>query len=119
MAEQLISPTPKPVAQTTDDAPSSIKKTNMAEYYEKQLAPDIENFKNGGRVKSGYANLDAFTNLYPGLYVIGAISSLGKTTFIHQMGEQIAQSGIHVLFFSLEQSILELASKSIARAIAQ
>jgi len=118
MTKQLTSSAPAPAAQAAD-ASSSIKKTNMAEYYEKQFASDIENFKNGGRVKSGYANLDSFTNLYPGLYVIGAISSLGKTTFIHQIGEQIAQSGTHVLFFSLEQSILELASKSIARAIAQ
>lgn len=91
----------------------------MAEYYENQFASDVENFKKGGKLKSGYANIDAITNLYPGLYVIGAISSLGKTTFIHQMGDQMAEAGNHVLFFSLEQSILELASKSIARKMAQ
>lgn len=91
----------------------------MAEYYENQFASDVENFKKGGKLKSGYANIDAITNLYPGLYVIGAISSLGKTTFIHQMGDQMAEAGNHVLFFSLEQSILELASKSIARTMAQ
>jgi len=119
MEEQLASPASAPVAQTADAASSSIKKTNMAEYYEKQFASDVESFKKGGKLKSGYANIDAITNLYPGLYVIGAISSLGKTTFIHQMGDQMAEAGNHVLFFSLEQSILELASKSIARTIAQ
>ncbi len=119
MEEQLTSPASEPAAQTADAASSSIKKTNMAEYYENQFASDVENFKKGGKLKSGYANIDAITNLYPGLYVIGAISSLGKTTFIHQMGDQMAEAGNHVLFFSLEQSILELASKSIARKMAQ
>lgn len=115
MAEQLTSPAP--ATQAANESP--IKKTNMAEYYEKQFASDVENFKNGGKLKSGYANIDAITNLYPGLYVLGAISSLGKTTFIHQMADQMAQSENHVLFFSLEQSTLELASKSIARTIAE
>ena len=50
-----------------------------------------------------------------GLYVLGAISSLGKTTFIHQMGDQMASRGEHVLFFSLEQSKFELVAKSISR----
>lgn len=98
---------------------SAIKRFNMKEYYSRQFPRDVENFKNSGRIQSGYANVDILTNLYPGLYVIGAISSLGKTTFIHQMSEQIAESGGHVLFFSLEQSALELASKSIARTIAK
>ena len=119
MNEQLTSSASAPMVQTADTASLSIKKTNLAEYYENQFASDVESFKKGGKLKSGYANIDAITNLYPGLYVIGAISSLGKTTFIHQMGDQIAESGNHVLFFSLEQSILELASKSIARTIAQ
>ncbi|MDE7201834.1 MAG: hypothetical protein K2O91_08020, partial [Lachnospiraceae bacterium] len=97
----------------------SIKRYNMAQYYARQFAKDVENLKKSGRLKSGYCNLDAVTNLYPGLYAIGAISSLGKTTFVHQMADQIAESGTHVLFFSLEQSALELASKSVARAIAK
>lgn len=96
-----------------------IRRFNMATYYDKQFASDVQDFRKSGKLQSGYANLDTITNLYPGLYVIGAISSLGKTTFIHQMGEQIAESGNHVLFFSLEQSTLELASKSIARSIAK
>lgn len=66
--------------------------------------------------KTGFSNIDAFQrSLYPGLYVLGAISSLGKTTFVHQMVEQMAINGEHVLYFSLEQSPFELFSKSIAR----
>ena len=70
----------------------AIKRFNMGRYFEKQFTHDVENFKRGGRIQSGYANIDAITNLYPGLYVLGAISSLGKTTFIHQMCDQIAEA---------------------------
>lgn len=50
---------------------------------------------------------------------LGAVSSLGKTTFIHQMADQIACAGQPVLFFSLEQTRLELTTKSLSRIMAQ
>lgn len=53
--------------------------------------------------------------LYEGLYVVGAISSLGKTTFVLQMADQIAQSGHYILIFSLEMARAELMAKSISR----
>lgn len=49
------------------------------------------------------------------LYVIGAVPSLGKTTLVHQIADNIARSGTPVLFFSLEQSQMELINKSIVR----
>ena len=120
MQEQTIMPA---AAQGSQDqagkASLPIKVCNMAAYYERQLAKDVADFRDSGKLLSGYPNIDAITKLYPGLYVIGAVPSLGKTTFIHQMGEQIAESGTHVLFFSFEQSVLELASKSIARSVAR
>jgi replicative DNA helicase len=67
------------------------------------------------RIKTGYPALDKKMSLYPGLYVIGAISSLGKTTFANQMADQIAEQGKSVLYISLEQSSLELTAKSISR----
>lgn len=50
-----------------------------------------------------------------GLTVIGAISSLGKTTMIQQIADNVAQSGRDVLFISLEMAKTELMSKSISR----
>lgn len=110
--------------QTTNPAATSkpnngIRTYNMQKYLDEQFSEDVENFRSSGKLKSGYPNLDAITTLYPGLYVLGAISSLGKTTFIHQMCDQIAKAGDHVLFFSIEQSALELASKSISRTMAE
>ncbi len=68
-------------------------------------------------VPTGFEGLDAALDggLYEGLYVVGAISSLGKTTFILQMADQIAKQGRDVLFFSLEMARSELMAKSISR----
>ena len=49
------------------------------------------------------------------LYAIGAISSLGKTTFTMQIADNIAKSGRDVLIFSLEMGEFELYAKSISR----
>ena len=91
---------------------------NTAYYIEHLMTADIEHFRQ--EIKTGFPNLDAkMGGLYAGLYAIAAISSLGKTTFVHQLADNIAAAGTDVLFFSLEQSRLELVSKSIARRTAQ
>ncbi len=97
----------------------AFKALNMKTYLHDIMPDDMKAFVEGGQTKTGYDNLDAQTNLYPGLYVIGAISSLGKTTFTYQMADQLAKNGQPVLFFSLEQSTLELATKSLSRIMAQ
>lgn len=53
--------------------------------------------------------------LFPRLYVIGAISSLGKTTFALQIGDRIAAGGHDVLIFSLEMPMEDLIARSISR----
>lgn len=107
------------VQQTQSQQSTTFRISNMSRYLYEKMPFEMQEFVNGGRIKSGYSNLDMVTNLYPGLYVIGAISSLGKTTFIHQMCDQIAENGNPVLFFSLEQTTLELASKSLSRTMAK
>ncbi|MBQ9013457.1 MAG: toprim domain-containing protein [Bacilli bacterium] len=49
------------------------------------------------------------------LVILGAISSLGKTTLALQIGDNIARSGKDVLIFSLEMSKEELIAKSLSR----
>lgn len=68
-------------------------------------------------IPTGYPALDAKLGggLYEGLYVLGAVSSLGKTTFALQMADQIAESGRDVIIFSLEMSRAELVAKSLSR----
>lgn len=53
--------------------------------------------------------------LYEGLYIIGASPSLGKTTFVMQIADQIAYKEKDVLIFSLEMSKNQLIAKSISR----
>ena len=67
--------------------------------------------------KTGFDRLDKALDggLYPGLYVIGAISSLGKTTLTLQIADNIARQNLDVLFFSLEMSKSELIARSISR----
>ena len=83
-----------------------------------QLKSDLSRFCNFADRKTGFSNIDSHVSFYPGLYVLGAISSLGKTTFIHQMADQLVRAGEHVLFFSLEQTCLELVTKGISRLMA-
>lgn len=77
----------------------------------------IEDSANTPSIKTGFKALDMALDggLYEGLYFIGAISSLGKTTFVLQMADQIAQQGQDVLIFSLEMARTELMAKSISR----
>lgn len=68
-------------------------------------------------ISTGFKDLDYFLDggLYEGLYTIGAISSLGKTSLILQIADQIAEQGHDVLIFSLEMARFELMAKSISR----
>lgn len=80
------------------------------------FSEDVQRFAEGKKRKTGFYNLD-FTMgaVYDALYIVGAISSLGKTTFCHQWADQMAAAGNHVLFFSLEQSRTEMVCKSLSR----
>jgi len=64
-------------------------------------------------IPTGFDKLDSSLDrgLYEGLIVLGAIPSLGKTTFALQMALQMAEAGNHVYFYSLEQSARELTIK--------
>lgn len=69
------------------------------------------------RLSTGFKPIDDALDggIYTGFYVIGAISSLGKTTLTLQIADNLAKQGRDVLFFSLEQSRYDLMSKSISR----
>ncbi len=68
-------------------------------------------------LSTGFANLDTALDggLYDGLYVLGAISSLGKTAFCMQLADNLAKQGRDVLIFSLEMTAFELMARSISR----
>ncbi len=93
---------------------------NISDYIDNLMSGEIDSFKEAKNRHTGFADLDEKAKgLYAGLYVIAAISSLGKTTFALNVADNLAEAGEDVLFFSLEQSRLELVSKSLARKTAQ
>ena len=68
-------------------------------------------------ISTGFNQLDDILDggLYEGLYIVGAISSLVKTTLITQIADQLAQRGQDILLFSLEMAKTEIMAKSISR----
>ena len=90
--------------------------TSAAAYIQKFI-DGIADSVNTPYIPTGFSQLDNVFDggLYEGLYIVGAISSLGKTTLITQIADQIAQSGTDVLIFSLEMARTEIMSKSISR----
>ena len=101
-----------------------VNREQFEEFFKHFASNRLQNFINGIHdsvntpyIPTGFKSLDEALDggLHEGLYVIGAISSLGKTTFTLQMCDQIAKSGKKILIFSLEMSASELISKSISR----
>ena len=101
--------------------------------WEKSLPPPYETFSAAGQLtafrqyvqdqaarpalETGFPQLDSALDggLYDGLYVLGAISSLGKTAFCMQLADQLAKQGRDVLIFTLEMTAYELMARSISR----
>ena len=83
----------------------------------------IKESENRPVISTGYPTLDLELGdgygcpggLSAGLYTIGAISSLGKTTFAMQMADAIAAGEKDVLVIALEMAAFELMAKSISR----
>lgn len=93
-------------------------------YFNTSAAAHIKDFWNGIKenadtpaISTGFNNLDKILDggLYEGLYFLGAMSSLGKTTLLLQIADNIASQGQDVIFFSLEMARSELMAKSISR----
>lgn len=68
-------------------------------------------------LSTGFPTLDKALDggFYDGLYVLGAVSSLGKTAFCMQMADALARQRRDVLVFSLEMTAFELMARSISR----
>lgn len=105
-------------ADTAGTEEGPVKPHSVSNYIDTVMGDEIAAF--GEAIPTGFANLDREAEgLYPGIYVLGAISSLGKTTFCLQLADQVAAGGHDVLFFTMEQSRLEIVSKSLARYTAK
>lgn len=68
-------------------------------------------------IGTGFSKLDKLLGggLSPNLYVLGAVSSLGKSTFLLQAAENIAAARRPVLYFSLEMPVEYISVISLSR----
>ena len=68
-------------------------------------------------IPTGFSHLDSTLDggFYQGLYVIGAMSGIGKSTLCLQIADQILSYGSDVIIFSLEMAKNQLISKSLSR----
>ena len=119
------------VRKATKEALSQREKDLEAqkeEYLNTSTASHLQEFIDGiadsvntPYIPTGFKCLDEVLDggLYEGLYILGAISSLGKTTLALQIVDQIAEAGQDVLIFSLEMARTELMAKSISRLTVQ
>ena len=90
---------------------------NANEFFKNSLAAFIlENQKFQYR-KTGFSNIDEFSNFLPGIYVLGGLPALGKTTFALQLSNQLAHSGETCILCSFEMSAGYLYSKLLAQEI--
>ncbi|MCL2485870.1 MAG: toprim domain-containing protein [Endomicrobia bacterium] len=113
----LVNSDPAEAARQEAEAEKIKYLETAAAYHLNALMGEIAASANTPAISTGFKLLDEALDggLYEGLYIIGAISSLGKTTFVLQIADQIAQRGNDVLIFSLEMSRYELMAKSISR----
>lgn len=124
----MIRTNKKPITDTVESKPvidlknynddySKNSNDSIYDYLANYFEDDINKINSYELKSTGFENLDYCLNggLHAGLYVVGGVSSLGKTTFIHQIADNVASQGSDVLFFSLEQSKMELVSKSLSR----
>ena len=68
-------------------------------------------------IATGIHTLDNYLHggLRAGLYLLGAVTSLGKTSLVLQIADHIAAAGHDVLYISLEMAARELVAKSLSR----
>lgn len=96
---------------------SKYRRENSADNLMFAFEEEVSRLAKTEAIKTGFNALDTMLDggMYEGLYIVGAISSLGKTTFCLQVADYAAQSGHDVMIVALEMSKFELMSKSLSR----
>jgi len=77
----------------------------------------VEKNKSLEPMRSGFPLLDQCLGggIYEGLYILGAVPSLGKTTLALQIVDQVAEAGNDVIYFTTEMSADTLIARSLSR----
>ena len=73
--------------------------------------------RNNRPIPTGFKGFDTCIGggLLPRFYIIGAVTTIGKTTLVLQMADNIAKAGNDVIIFSLEMAKEDIIARSISR----
>lgn len=111
--------TEREALETIENAAEAERENYIKGYAINRLDNFINEIKTGknNTISTGFKELDKALDggLFPGLFILGAESSLGKSTITLNIAENIAEAGIDILYFSLEMAERELMARSISK----
>ena len=96
---------------------SETTSSGFSTFFKEKFGTKVEEMKEYASRKTGFVNLDSEQIFTPGLYVLGGLPALGKTTFAWQLLEQMARQGEKCVYCSYEMSEFELYTKSAMREL--
>ncbi len=107
------------IAEAQGEQPRPVLPHSIGEDYLKNGGWDADQkeFQGNKPISTGFPWWDSEQPLYQGFYVLGAIASLGKTSMVWNISQSAAENCVTVLYFSFEQTPLELYSKALSRRI--
>ena len=93
---------------------------DTAEYLREGFEEYVEENKKYVGRKTGFENIDREMKMFrPGVYVIGGLAALGKTTFALQLLEQMSERGENCIYCSYEMERGFLYAKMLAREVSR
>lgn len=122
-ASQNLKPLQEILSETSEklnelkELTSETTSSGFSRFFKEKFGSKVREMREYASRKTGFANLDAEQLFIPGLYVLGGLPALGKTTFAWQLLEQMARQGEKCLYCSYEMSEFELYTKSVAREL--
>lgn len=107
----------KDALQTACEAATTAQEVQQQPTLEDEFLAYLGRRGGAAVMSTGIAGLDKALDggLHAGLTVLGAVSSMGKTSLMLQMADTLASAGRNVLFITIEMSRMELIAKSAVR----
>ena len=96
---------------------SETTSSGFSRFFRERFGSKVKEMREYASRKTGFTNVDAEQIFTPGLYVLGGLPALGKTTFAWQLLEQLARQGEKCVYCSYEMSEFELYTKSAIREL--
>ena len=86
-------------------------------YFSQNFDEDVQRRRKFANRKTGFANIDEHQIFAPGLYILGGLPSIGKTTFAWQLADNLSAVGEAIFYISYEMSIAQLRAKTISHRV--